>query len=294
MNYEISGVSLDTLFAKPAVNLLRIAAAAAAPGGELDIETLQSMRAQVARDVLDDLEPAECWPELARGLMSQTPSRMLRVLRRCDALAVLLPELDALFGQPQSASNDELVDIGEHQLRVVDETVRANAGLIVRFAALLFNAGKADSPPEHLPSHYRHVERGLTRVHAVCNRFGVPGDFRDFALLATAELERVHRAAEMRAGSIAAMLERVDAYGRPERFRNLLSLCACDYRAFPGQAGLPYPKAFLLDKALQAALAVDPALLAEAEDSTPEDALLAARTTAIALALGSERWAGDD
>lgn len=288
MNYEMSGTTLDVLFANPALNLLHIAVAAAAPGGELDVETVQMMRTQVARDVFDDLDPAESWPELARGLMSQTPSRMLWALRRSEALAVLLPEVDALFGMPQSASNDELVDLGEHQFHVVDAAARANAGLAVRFAALLFNLGKADSPPQHLPSHYRHVERGLPRVHAVCNRLGVPDELRDLALLATAELERVHRAAEMRAASIAALLERVEAYRQLQRFRDLLLLCACDYRAFPGQSGHVYPKEILLGRAWQAALTVD------ADRADDAEALLEARAMAIARALRSERWAERD
>jgi tRNA nucleotidyltransferase (CCA-adding enzyme) len=37
------------------------------------------------------------------------------------------------------------------------------------------NAGKTDSPREHLPVHYRHVERGQPRIEAICDRFGVPG-----------------------------------------------------------------------------------------------------------------------
>ena len=40
----------------------------------------------------------------------------------------------------------------------------------------------------------------------------------------------------MRAGSITAMLERVDAFGHPERFEQLMTLCTCDFRAYPGRA----------------------------------------------------------
>ena len=38
------------------------------------------------------------WQELARGLMEAMPSRMFAVLRECGALAVLLPEVERLWG----------------------------------------------------------------------------------------------------------------------------------------------------------------------------------------------------
>ncbi|CAL95166.1 tRNA nucleotidyltransferase [Azoarcus olearius] len=285
--------TLGAVLANPALNVLRIAAMAAGPDGEVDPETVEMMRAQVAAGALATLAPAAAWPELERGLLAAAPSRMLRALRDCGALAVLLPEVDALFGVPQSADDPAEVDIGDHILRVVDEAARCNAPLAVRFAALVFNVGKADSPREHLPAHYKHIERGCPRIEAICARFGVAAEFLDLALLAIAECERVHRAAEMRAGSIAAMLERVDAFDRPARFEQLLTLCTCDFRAFPGRASLVYPKAPMLRVALRACLAVDEGELADEHEDEAEfaAALLEARALAVAAALRSERWA---
>jgi hypothetical protein len=53
------------------------------------------MYEQVAAGVLADLAPEIIWRELARGLSAQAPSRMLRALRECDALAVLQRRIDA-------------------------------------------------------------------------------------------------------------------------------------------------------------------------------------------------------
>ncbi|MBS1143225.1 MAG: tRNA nucleotidyltransferase [Proteobacteria bacterium] len=286
MGFDFASSPLGVLIACPAANVLRIAALAAAPDGALDADTVSRLKGEVERGVLIDFDHIDAWPELARGLMGEAPSRMLRALRDSGALAALLPELDALFGMPQADNNGEVVDIGEHQLAVADEMAKVGAPLAVRFAGLLYNLGKADSPPQHLPSHYRHVDRGLPRVQAVCARFRVSAEFTGLALLATAELERIHRAAEMRAGSIAALLERVDAFGQSARYSQLMTLCAADYRAFPGAAPV-YPKAALLDTALRACagLVADPA----ADD--PAAALLEARAKAIARALRSERWA---
>jgi tRNA nucleotidyltransferase (CCA-adding enzyme) len=156
------------------------------------------------------------------------------------------------------------------------------------------NAGNADSPPEHLPVHYRHIERGRPRIEAICNRFGVPYICRDLALLALAECERVHRVSEVRAGPVALMLERLGAFDAPDLFKQLMSVCACDYRAYGDRSGQDYPKAALLETALRACAEVDASEFA-ADLSTADavDAAQTARTAAIARAFRSQRWSDE-
>ena len=284
MNSELTRGPQGLLQTHPALSILRLAALSAGPEGALDDETLDLMFEQVETGALADMNPADVWPELERGLMAQQPSNMFRALYACGALSEVLPEVAAVFGVPQIANDPPQVDIGQHLLRVLDEAARCNAPLPVRFAALVMNVGKSDSPPEHLPVHYRHVERGRPRIEAMCERFGVADDCRELALLALVECERVHRVSEVRAGPVAAMLERLGAFDQPERFDQLMTLCACDYRAYPGQAGQDYPKAALLDIALKACASIDEAGLSAA------DALQEARAAAIATAFRSERW----
>jgi len=285
MNAARTPPTQDLTQAHPALGILRLAALSASPDWAPDDETLDLMFEQVETGALNGMTPAEVWPELERGLMAQAPSNMLRALYACGALAEVLPEVAALFGVPQIADDPPQVDIGLHLLRVLDEAARCNAPLPVRFAALVMNVGKADSPPEHLPVHYRHVERGRPRIAAMCERFGVSSACRDLALLALAECERVHRVSEVRAGPVAAMLERLGAFDQPQRFAQLMTLCACDYRAYPGRATQGYPKSALLGIALQACVGVD-------ETGHSADSLQESRASAIAIAFRSERWSG--
>ena len=122
----------------------------------------------------------------------------------------------------------------------------------MRFALLVMNVGKSDSPREHLPVHYRHVERGRPRIEEICARFRAPAECKALALLALAECERVHRVSKMRAGPVALMLERLGAFDAPERFQELMIVCASDFCAHEGREGKPYPKAALLEIALKA------------------------------------------
>ncbi len=146
----------------PALSILRLASLSAGSDGMLDDETLDMMLNQVEVGALNEISPTEVWPELIHGLMAQTPSNMFSALHACGALEMLLPEIAALFGVQQIADDPPQVDIGYHLLRALDETARCNAPMPVRFAALVMNVGKSDSPPEHLEA----------RAAAIATAFG--------------------------------------------------------------------------------------------------------------------------
>jgi tRNA nucleotidyltransferase (CCA-adding enzyme) len=275
----------EIMQADPGLSVLRLAALYAGTDGRPDDETLELMFEQVSSGVIRDLAPLQIWPELARGLMAPKPSNMFRALYACGALSMILPEVSAVFGVPQIADDPPQVDIGQHLLRALDEASLCSASLPVRFAAMVMNIGKSDSPLEHLPVHYRHVERGAPRIHALCERFGVPSDCRDLALLALSECERVHRVSKVRAGPVADMLERVGAFDKPERFADFMLLCTCDFRAYPGNSKKEYVKAGLLYQALTACAEIDADAIEAAQGSLQD-----ARAYAIAGAFQSVRW----
>lgn len=276
------------------LGLLRLAALYADADGNPDEETLDAIFLQVQAGVLADKPPRAMWQELAGGLMTRQPGMMIRVLRETGVLKAILPDVANLFGVPQIADDPAEVDLGVHLMRTLNETARLEARLEVRFAALVMNAGKWDSPAEHLPVHYRHVERGGPRIEAICERFAVPEPCRDMAMLALAESERVHRVSCVRAGPIAAMLERLGAFDRPTRFRDLLLLCRCDYNAYARPVERPYEKAAILEAALAACGEIDRADVPQATgDAAAPDRLRSARAGAIAEALRSLRWDSD-
>lgn len=292
-----SGSSLppDLVQLRPGLGIIRLAALFAEARGDFDEESLDSMFELMEAGVLEQTPPAEMWPELVRGLMAPSPSRMIVALRESAALPIVLPEVSALFGVPQLADNAVgTVDLGYHLLNALSEAARCEAPLEVRFALLVMNVGKFDSPREHLPVHYRHIERGQPRIAAICDRFGAPDACRELALLALAECERVHRVSEVRAGPIAAMLERLHAFDDRGLFNRLMTVCMCDYRSYEENFGKDYPKAAVLDKALRACEdevddTLEPDEIGSAEAM---DAIRTARAAAIAEALRSVRWTG--
>lgn len=228
-------------FAEDPVRILRIARFAARfHDFSVAAETQVLMQQMVADGEVDHLVAERVWQELAKGLMEARPSRMFAVLRECGALARLLPEVAALFGVPQRADYHPEVDTGVHTLMVIDQSARHGYALPVRYAALTHDLGKAETPAELLPRHIGHEERSVRLVEQLSSRLRVPNDCRDLALLMAREHGKIHRSADLKPATIVTLLERSDALRRPERFRQLLEACRCDYTGRLGWEDRPY------------------------------------------------------
>jgi len=227
-------------------------------------ETMQLMRDMVASGEVDALVPERVWQELSRGLLSARPSRMLEVLRECGALARLLPEVDRLWGVPQTASHHPEIDTGAHLLLVLDMSARLDANLAVRFACLCHDLGKADTPADVLPRHIGHEQRSVAHLRPLCARLRVPLDCSELAEVVAREHGNIHRSSEFGATAVLRLLDRCDALRKPARFADALLACECDARGRLGLSERPYPVRQRLQTALDAALSVVTAPLAEA------------------------------
>lgn len=246
-------------FAEDPLRILRVArfhTRFAPLGFTVADETLALMRAMVDNGEVDHLVPERVWKELARALMHAQPSTFMTTLREVGALKRLLPEVDALFGVPQTAKYHPEIDTGIHVMMALDMTARLHAPLEVRVATLVHDLGKALTPARVLPGHRGHEATGVPLVRALCQRLRIPNACRDLAVLVTREHLNVHRAMELRPPTILKLLERMDALRQPQRFQLALLACECDSRGRKGLQEAAYPQArFLLD-ALQVANSV--------------------------------------
>lgn len=250
-------------FTEDPVRILRLARFAArfADFSVAD-DTLALMRQMVQDGEVDHLVPERVWQELARGLMTDRPSRMFTVLRECGALQVLLPELDRLWGVPQRPEYHPEIDTGVHVMMVLDQCARLQAPLAVRWAALMHDLGKGTTPAEVLPRHIGHEGRSVQLAHQVAERLRVPGDCKALAEVVAREHGNIHRSGELNAAATLRLLTRCDAIRQPERFALVLQACEADARGRRGLEHQAYPQATRLLTALQAARAVPTADMA--------------------------------
>ncbi|MBW8329897.1 MAG: multifunctional CCA addition/repair protein [Thiobacillus sp.] len=275
---------VSAAFAEDPVRILRVARFAARfTDFAVALETNALMRQMVDNGEVDALVPERVWQEIARGLMDVQPSRMFQVLRDCGALARLFPEIDRLFGVPQPPEHHPEVDTGVHIMLVVDWAARQGLSLPVRFAAFTHDLGKGATHPEFCPKHHGHEAKSVELVRALSERIRVPADCRDLAVAVAREHGIVHRALELRPSTVVELLERVDAFRRPDRFEEFLQACECDFRGRPGYEDRPFPAPDFLRQALQAAQAIDAAEVARnADPARIREAIFQTRTAAVA------------
>jgi tRNA nucleotidyltransferase (CCA-adding enzyme) len=238
------------------LRLARFAARFADLGFTVAEETQALMRQMVASGEVDALVPERVWQETERALGESRPDVFFQTLRDCGALAVIFPEIDALYGVPQPPKWHPEVDTGIHVMLAVRYSAKINAPTSVRFAVLTHDLGKALTPQAILPSHRGHEEAGVPLVEKLSQRLRVPNGFRELAVLGARHHAVVHKAAELRADTMLKLFETTDAFRRPERFTELLLVCESDARGRTGLEDNPYPQAAYLQRARDAAAAV--------------------------------------
>ena len=255
-------------FAEYPVRILRVARFAARfPDFSIAPDTMALMQRMVTDGEVDALVPERVWQELARGLMAQQPSRMFEVLRACGALTKLLPEVARLWGVPQRAEYHPEVDTGVHLMMVLDMAAQLQAPIEVRFACLGHDLGKGTTPQAEWPRHIGHEERSARLLKALCLRLRVPNDCSELAEVVAREHGNIHRSGEFGAAALVRLLERCDAFRKPERFADILLACECDARGRLGLNEQPYPQRQRLLGALTAAQSVNTAEVAAAAEA---------------------------
>lgn len=271
-------------FAEDPVRILRVARFAARfTDFTLAPETLALMQKMVEDGEVDALVPERVWQELAKGMMEKKPSRMFEMLRACGALKVIFPELDRLWGVPQTPKYHPEVDTGVHIMMVMDYAASKDYSLPIRFAALTHDLGKGTTPKEILPRHIGHEERSVRLLQDVVKRLRVPNECKSLAQIVAKFHGKVHQSHEMRPATLLKFLIEVDALRQPERFRDFLKACECDLRGRTGFEQHPFEAETSLLTALEKAAQVDAGAIAQ-QYETPEqikEAVFAARLAAL-------------
>ena len=246
-------------FIEDPVRILRVARFAARFAGlgfRVAPETLELMRRMTQAGEVSALVPERVWQETERALGEAHPEVFFQTLRDCGALAVIFPEVDALFGVPQPPRWHPEIDTGVHVMLALRYAANVGASDAVRFAVLTHDLGKARTPRERWPSHHGHEELGVPLIEALSERLKVPNGHRELAILAARHHTLVHRALELKPATLLRLLENCDAFRRRERFAELLLACEADARGRTGRESEPYPQAAYLGRALAAAAAV--------------------------------------
>jgi tRNA nucleotidyltransferase (CCA-adding enzyme) len=262
-------------FEEDPIRVLRVARFAARyPDFRIDRYTMDTMRIMTSSGKLDNLVPERVWKELTRGLMEDKPSRMLQVLRECGALKVILPEVDALYGVPQPAQWHPEIDTGIHIEQALDYAASQKFALIVRYAVLVHDIGKALTPSDTWPAHHGHEALGVKGVQAISERLNVPNRVTRVALQTTEYHGIIHNALKIKTTSIVRLLRKCDAFRSPDHFQYVLQACKSDacgrHSEMLSYRDREYPQPMRLMSALWAAKQVKGDVIAARCQGRPE------------------------
>lgn len=232
-------------------------------------ETLALMQRMVTLRELEHVTTERIWSETERALAEPYPWGFFEILEEVGALQWMAPELSALKGVPQPAAHHPEGDVWTHTKMTLASAALLSSEPIVRFAALLHDLGKAQTPPSEWPRHLKHEWRGMALVDRVADRWQVPKAYRELAKLVTAHHLLAHRIQALHPSTVWNFLKQLDVVRKQARLSQFIAAVTADARGRLGREDAAYPQADWLMAYAQAFSAVR---ITEAEVSEPRSA----------------------
>lgn len=281
-------------FSEDPLRVLRVARFAArfsALGFDIAPETLTLMKAISDAGELANLTPERAWQETEKALLTDHPSVYFMTLRQVGALHIIMPELDALFGVPQTMRFHPEVDTGMHTMMALDTATTLTDRLDVRFAVLCHDFGKGRTERQDLPSHHGHERGGVKLIDAACKRLKVSKRLHQLARLTAEWHTHCHRIEDLKPMTVLKVLDAFRALQDSTQLEGFVLACKADARGRSGYDQLAYEQADWLLHARDAAATVSTAPLVKKGLQGPAlgEALRKERASAIRQALAPLR-----
>lgn len=214
-------------------------------GFRLAHETLDLIKDICRGDELEHLSGERVLLEFQKAFQKGSAKIFLDHLYEFGALKKILPELSQLKGVPQNKKYHPEGCAFIHTLLVVENACQLTSDFDIQFSCLVHDLGKGITPKEVLPKHTGHEKAGMPLVEKVCERFKVSAKTKQLALKVTEFHLQCHRVLEMRAEKVLGLMEKLDAFRRPELLKDFLLCCRCDDL---GKLSKNYPQeSFLLE-----------------------------------------------
>ena len=238
------------------LRVARFAARYAHLGFRIAEETQALMHAMVEAGELAHLTPERVWKETESALTTRNPQVFFQTLRDCQALKVLFPEIDALYGVPAPAKWHPEIDTGLHTLMTVTMAAMLSPDVDVRFATLCHDLGKGLTPKALWPRHHGHGPAGVKLVEQLCARLRVPNDIRDLAKLVAEYHDLIHTLPILQPKTLVKLFDSIDAWRKPQRVQQIALTSEADVRGRTGFEASDYPQGRLLLEAWEVAQSV--------------------------------------
>lgn len=177
---------------------------------EIDAQTLKWM--EELKEELSTLSKERVFAEFRKALSTDKPSLFFDTLKRANVLDVHFKPIAKLIGALQPEKYHPEGDSYNHTMMVVDKAAEltTKSELEIRYAALVHDLGKGETPKEEYPHHYKHEERGVSIVAQFSRDIGVPTSWKKCGQVACREHMRGGIFGRMKPSKKVDFIERVD------------------------------------------------------------------------------------
>lgn len=162
-------------FNEDPLRVYRVARFASTLEFKVEKETLEAMN-NLKQELLT-LSKERVFTEFQKALTANKPSIFFNVLRQANVLEVHFKEIYNLIGKEQLIQYHPEGDSYNHTMIVVDNSSKLTNDLKIKFACLVHDLGKGNTPEDILPHHYGHDERGVKLVGELGNRICIPNSW---------------------------------------------------------------------------------------------------------------------
>ena len=183
--------AVSSAFVEDPVRSLRVARQAAQFEFSVSQDTIEQMK--LTKNELK-LEPTERFiEELKKALGTKKPSVFFEILKEADLLDVTFPQIHALIGVEQPIEWHPEGDVFVHTMEVLDRTALKTDDIVIRFAALAHDLGKALTPKELWPKHKMHDMVGVQALEDWNDFMTLPVDFMRSGVFTIVNHMRFHK-----------------------------------------------------------------------------------------------------
>ncbi len=169
------------------------------------IEMMKSLKKE-----LSSLSKERVFKEFEKALLTNKPSMFFETLRKANVLEVHFKPISKLIGALQPQAYHPEGDAYNHTMLVLDASVQYTKDPKIRFAVLVHDFGKGETPKEEYPHHNDHEIRGAHVVTQFSHDLGLPNSWKKCGQTACKEHMRGGKFNEMRPSKKVQFIERVD------------------------------------------------------------------------------------
>ncbi|WP_168868028.1 multifunctional CCA addition/repair protein [Enterobacteriaceae endosymbiont of Donacia vulgaris] len=192
--------------------------------------TLKLMKVMSHSGELLYLKPERIWKETYIALQSAHPHVFFQILKKCNALSVIFPEINKLYGIPAPLKWHPEKDTGIHTMLTLKIISKLTKNVSTRFAALCHDIGKGLTPRKLWPRHPGHGELGIPLIKNLCKKLKIPNNIKKLSILAAKIHDIIHDIYNQKPQDILNIYNIIDAWRKPERVSQIALISEADAR----------------------------------------------------------------